>query len=85
MLLFRWSLLSLVLLACAPPRQSFDSNPITGSDLSAPVEVSQGPDGAEDPTLLLGRNGRYYAAWSAKQGGRARLLMRSSGDGRILN
>lgn len=60
----------------------FDTTPIANLDLSAPVRVSQNPDDDEDPTIVLARDGQFHVAWSAKQRGRANLVMRSSRDGR---
>ncbi|MBM4260594.1 MAG: exo-alpha-sialidase [Deltaproteobacteria bacterium] len=72
-----------LLSACAPPRQAFDTSPITNLDLSAPVRVSHSADDDEDPTLIVGRDRQFYVVWSAKQGNQANLTMRSSRDGRL--
>jgi hypothetical protein len=57
--------------------------PIANPELSAPIRVSGNQNDNEDPTAIVGLDKLYYVAWSAKQGGRANLVLRSSREGRI--
>lgn len=75
--------LIVLLSACAPPRQYFETTPIANLELSSPIPVSQNLADNEDPTLIIGRDRQFYVVWSAKQDKQANLLMRSSRDGRV--
>jgi hypothetical protein len=48
---------------------------------SAPVRVTSNPEDDEDPSLLLARDGRFYAVWSGRQGSQAHLVLRTSRNG----
>lgn len=75
--------LTLLLCACAPPRQLFDTTPIGNLELAGPAPVSQQPGDNEDPTLIMGQDRQFYVVWSAKRGRAANLFMRMSRDGKI--
>jgi len=64
------------------PQIVFDTGPIADPVLSAPVRVSRSLEENEDPSIILARDGRFYAVWSSKQRGRVDLFMSSSADGR---
>lgn len=73
---------------CAPeqlrrivPPGLFEPKPTVVAHTSVPLRLSPNPDDDEDPTVILGRDGRFYVAWSARQQGRVDILLRGSSDG----
>ena len=74
--------------SCAPgqlprilPPDLFEPKPSVVAQTSVAVRLSPNSDDDEDPTVIMGRDGRFYTAWSSKQQGRVDILLRGSSDG----
>ncbi|MGE0440585.1 MAG: hypothetical protein AB7L66_10400 [Gemmatimonadales bacterium] len=75
----RWLLVAAVLTGCKKPLVGPDPEQGTGSP-PALLTVNS-PTKDEDPSLLLGQDGRVYAAWFSDRTGNAEIYIASTADG----
>lgn len=75
---------TLLLVVCLWPDQKLTASTSQAeAQLSAPVRVSDYDGDDEDPSVMLARDGRFYAAWSSKRRDGVNIYIKSSEDGRV--
>lgn len=79
MLTPRWLFVAIALVGCKKPLVGPDQDPATGTPPALLTTNSPAKD--EDPSLLLGRDGRVYAAWFSDRTGNAEIYIASTADG----